>query len=206
MTHNGRRERHERTGPAFAGAETCGGAMVRGPNSGDGTRSSVYYLASPDPGSARPRARVLDDFVSLTSAALVLDAEFSAGSGWNGAAGRWLLWPLRGRFPSLLHSRLPAAARRWSQPGPACGGGSDRGCPARDPRGRVSHRRPHTHGASPQPPAVSALLSGMPEQVHHMATGLADAGLRPGDRGGGLSGLRLARAGTRWPRHESTRR
>jgi hypothetical protein len=93
--------------------------MVRGPNSSDGTRSSVYYLASTDLASARPRARALDEFDPLTSAALAFDADQPAGrarshagrrarsgsggrarggSGggvWSGAGGRWLLWPLR---------------------------------------------------------------------------------------------------------------
>ena len=32
--------------PGFSGAGTCGGVMVRGPASGNGTRSSVYYLDS----------------------------------------------------------------------------------------------------------------------------------------------------------------
>lgn len=80
--------------------------MVRAPNSGNGMRSSVYSLAAPDLGSldlgsldlgspdrgwARPRARSLDEVDQL-------DAGYpSRGSGgaWNGAGGRWLLWPLR---------------------------------------------------------------------------------------------------------------
>jgi hypothetical protein len=69
--------------------------MVRGPNSGDGTRSSVYYLASTDLGSARPRARALDDFDPLASAALAFEPDKPAGGAWSGAGGRWLLWPLR---------------------------------------------------------------------------------------------------------------
>ena len=69
--------------------------MVRGPNSGDGTRSPVYYLASAGLGSTRPRPRALDEIDPLAGAALALEAEFSAGSAWNGAGGRWLLWPLR---------------------------------------------------------------------------------------------------------------
>src|SRR5438105_11332632 len=42
--------------PGPAGAETCGGVMVRGPTSGNGTRSSVYYLDSAGLVSPRPRA------------------------------------------------------------------------------------------------------------------------------------------------------
>ncbi|MDQ2814038.1 MAG: conjugal transfer protein, partial [Actinomycetota bacterium] len=63
--------------------------------SGDGTRSSVYYLASTDLGSARPRARALDDFDPLTSAAPAFDADQPTGGPWRGAGGRWLLWLLR---------------------------------------------------------------------------------------------------------------
>ncbi len=72
--------------------------MVRGPNSGDGMRSSVYYLAVPDLASpdlswARPRARSLDQVDQL-------DAGYPSsgqdpGGGWSGAGGRWVLWPLR---------------------------------------------------------------------------------------------------------------
>jgi Conjugative transposon protein TcpC len=69
--------------------------MVRGPKSGDGKRSPVYYLASTGLGSPRPRPRALDEIDPLAGAALALEPEFSAGSSWNGAGGRWLLWPLR---------------------------------------------------------------------------------------------------------------
>src|SRR5689334_19198383 len=40
-------------------AETCGGVMVRGPASGDGEWSGVYYPASADLAPPRPRARAL---------------------------------------------------------------------------------------------------------------------------------------------------
>jgi hypothetical protein len=74
--------------------------MVRGPNSGDGTRSTVYYLDSagavPPP---RPPLR------SLGPQADLLTDEWPAGDypgagtaengSWGGAGGRWLLWPLR---------------------------------------------------------------------------------------------------------------
>ena len=69
--------------------------MVRGPNSGDGTQSPVYYLASAGLGSTRPRPRALDEIDPLAGAALALEPESSARSAWNGAGGRWLLWPLR---------------------------------------------------------------------------------------------------------------
>lgn len=72
--------------------------MVRGPNSGDGMRSSVYYLASPELGSPdwtcpRPRARALDEVDRLNAGYPSPDHE--SGGGWSGAGGRWLLWPLR---------------------------------------------------------------------------------------------------------------
>ena len=75
--------------------------MVRGPKSGNGMRSSVYSLAAPDLGSldlgsldlgpALPRARSLEEVDHL-------DAGYPSprfGGAWNGAGGRWLLWPLR---------------------------------------------------------------------------------------------------------------
>ena len=44
--------------PGLTGAETCGGVMVRGPKSGNGARSPVYYLDPAELVSPRPRARV----------------------------------------------------------------------------------------------------------------------------------------------------
>jgi len=76
--------------PCGAGAEAYGGAMVRRPNSGNGTCSTVYYPAWPplsgDPGH--------------DGAAAGRDVGTPArgprpGGPWNGAGGRWLLWPLR---------------------------------------------------------------------------------------------------------------
>ncbi len=72
--------------------------MVRGPNSGNGMRSSVYYLASPELGSpdrswARPRARALDDVDPPGDECP--SPGHGPGRGWSGAGGRWLLWPLR---------------------------------------------------------------------------------------------------------------
>src|SRR6266568_5572900 len=43
--------------PGSTGAETCGGVMVRGPKSGNGTRSPVYYLDPAELVSPRPRAQ-----------------------------------------------------------------------------------------------------------------------------------------------------
>jgi hypothetical protein len=54
--------------------------MVRGPKSGNGTRSPVYYLGSAGLASPRPRS---------------LAARPGIGGSWRGAGGRWLLWPLR---------------------------------------------------------------------------------------------------------------
>ena len=109
--------------PVWAGAETCGGVMVRGPNSGDGMRSSVYYLASPDLSptdvgltdldaagygapdlgpadlrSRRSRARALDEIDPMVYGAMAANSPSPgrrADNGWSGAGGRWLLWPLR---------------------------------------------------------------------------------------------------------------
>jgi hypothetical protein len=97
--------------------------MVRGPNSGDGVRSSVYYLASSDLSPAhadlldldtahasspvgdsanlrsrRPRARTLDEGDPMAYGMLAADSPSPARrsyGGWGGAGGRWLLWPLR---------------------------------------------------------------------------------------------------------------
>jgi hypothetical protein len=97
--------------------------MVRGPNSGDGMRSSVYYLASSDLGptyadlmdldaahpsspdeasadlrSRRPRARALDESDPMAYGMMATDSPSPArrsDGGWGGAGGRWLLWPLR---------------------------------------------------------------------------------------------------------------
>src|SRR6266567_5630622 len=45
--------------PGSAGAGTCGGVMVRGPKSGNGTRSPVYYLDSAGLVPPRSPARAL---------------------------------------------------------------------------------------------------------------------------------------------------
>jgi hypothetical protein len=65
--------------------------MVRVPDSGNGTRSSVYYLASAVPGAGQPGVWALESGGSPASAT----GDAGTGSAWNGAGGRWLLWPLR---------------------------------------------------------------------------------------------------------------
>jgi hypothetical protein len=99
--------------------------MVRGPKSGNGMRSSVYSLAAPDLGSldlgspdrgwACPRARSLDE-------AGELDAGYpspGSGSTWNGAGGRWLLWPFRAVLLALVNGQLPGLDVPVAAPGAA---------------------------------------------------------------------------------------
>src|SRR5690242_7588973 len=104
-------------------AETCGGVMVRGPASGNGESSGVYYPAPADLAPPRPQARALyddqvrygdrDGYSETASygemdpflASLQADGTIAAGPGFRqgqafgrgrrGAGGRWLLWPLR---------------------------------------------------------------------------------------------------------------
>lgn len=97
MTHNGHETGTKGTAALapVASAETCGGAMVRGPSSGDGARSSVHYLGSAATGSLRPHPQALGGGDPLASGVLGLEPDPRAGPGWNGAGGRWLLWPLR---------------------------------------------------------------------------------------------------------------
>ena len=93
--------------------------MVRGPKSGNGARSGVYY---PDPAEhvpPRPQARALyadqalsggwspsGDWEGYAAAApfgvldglvgqVQADGSLAIGGGGRGAGGRWLLWPLR---------------------------------------------------------------------------------------------------------------
>jgi hypothetical protein len=111
--------------PGFPGAETCGGVMVRGPASGNGERSGVYYPVSADLDPSRPQARALysdqarygdeaqygdrdwsreaapygetDSFLAgIQADGMVAAGSVAAASpGWRGGGGRWLLWPLR---------------------------------------------------------------------------------------------------------------
>ena len=75
--------------------------MVRGPKSGDGVRSPVYYpdLAVLVP--PRPRAETLYGEMDPLGAGVLADGSLAADPGiggrWQGAGsgGRWLLWPLR---------------------------------------------------------------------------------------------------------------
>jgi conjugative transposon protein TcpC len=85
--------------PGIAGVGTCGGVMVRGPKSGNGTRSSVYYMDSAGPAPPRLRARALDSEMDPLAVSMQADGSLAArpgvGGSWRGAGGRWLLWPLR---------------------------------------------------------------------------------------------------------------
>jgi Conjugative transposon protein TcpC len=72
--------------------------MVRVPKSGNGTRSPVYYLDSASLVPPRPRAQALHDEMDPLAAGVQADGSLAADPGigsWQGAGGRWLLWPLR---------------------------------------------------------------------------------------------------------------
>ncbi len=73
--------------------------MVRGPKSGNGTRSPVYYLDSAGLVPPRPRARELYSEMDPLAAGMLADGSLAAdpgiGGSWQGGGGRWLLWPLR---------------------------------------------------------------------------------------------------------------
>ena len=73
--------------------------MVRGPKSGNGTRSPVYYLDSAGLVPPRPRARELYSEMDPLAAGMLADGSLAAdpgiGGSWPGGGGRWLLWPLR---------------------------------------------------------------------------------------------------------------
>jgi Conjugative transposon protein TcpC len=111
--------------------------MVRGPTSGNGTRSSVYYLDSSGMASPPPRPRALDTGLALDSELdpLVTDMQADGslaarpgiGGSWRGAGGRWLRWPLR----VVLWTALVVVAFRGitaiifgSSPAPAGGTGA----------------------------------------------------------------------------------
>jgi hypothetical protein len=83
----------------FAGAKTCGGVMVRGPKSGNGARSPVYYLDSTGLVPPRPRARALNHEMEPLTTDMLADGSLALkqgiGGSWQGAGGRWMLWPLR---------------------------------------------------------------------------------------------------------------
>jgi hypothetical protein len=63
--------------------------MFRGPNIGDAADSFDYSHVVPFFSTAEPGPQVLDDEISLHGSGS------RYGRAWNGAGGRWLLWPLR---------------------------------------------------------------------------------------------------------------
>jgi hypothetical protein len=73
--------------------------MVRGPKSGNGARSPVYYLDSAGLVPPRPGARALNHEMDPLAAGMLADGSLAVkqgiGGSWQGAGGRWLLWPLR---------------------------------------------------------------------------------------------------------------
>ena len=73
--------------------------MVRRPKSGNGTRLPVHYMGSADLVWPRPQPRTLASEMEPLADGVQADGSLAAGpgigSGWRGAGGRWLLWPLR---------------------------------------------------------------------------------------------------------------
>jgi hypothetical protein len=69
--------------------------MIRGPKSGNGTQSPVYYLSSTGLGPPRPRPPALGETDPPTSDPMTFEPDLRTDEGWGGAGGRWLLWPLR---------------------------------------------------------------------------------------------------------------
>jgi hypothetical protein len=69
--------------------------MVRGPKSGNGTQSPVYYLGSTGLGLPRPRPPALGEADPPAGDPMAFDPDLRTDEGWGGAGGRWLLWPLR---------------------------------------------------------------------------------------------------------------
>ena len=63
--------------------------MFRGPDTGDGTRSSEYSHVIPLFGVAGPDPGMLDEEIGLYGSGS------QPGRAWSGAGGRWLLWALR---------------------------------------------------------------------------------------------------------------
>jgi Conjugative transposon protein TcpC len=70
--------------------------MFRVPDSGDGVRPPHYSSVMPLPGPADPGGAVLGGELDLSA------ADPHAGRIWNGAGGRWRLWPLRVALWSAL--------------------------------------------------------------------------------------------------------
>ena len=72
--------------------------MVRGPASGNGARSTAHYNGSAGLAPRRPRAQALYHEMDPLAAGMLPDGSLAASreiGGWQGAGGRWLLWPLR---------------------------------------------------------------------------------------------------------------
>jgi hypothetical protein len=112
--------------------------MVRGPTSGNGTRSPVYF---PDPAELAPRrarARALDSEMDPLATGMRADgslaAELGIGGSWQGSGGRWLLWPLRvvlwtallviafRGITAIVFNQAPVPAGGAAGPGTAAGG------------------------------------------------------------------------------------
>ena len=111
--------------PGFAGAERCGGVMVRRPQSGNGTRSPVYYLNSA--GLVPPRSRALCGQTDPPAAGMRADGSPAAAPGLGGS------W----------HDRRPAAWRTGSRLGRGGVGWSPASPPGCLRRRRFRHpRRP----------------------------------------------------------------
>ena len=111
--------------------------MVRGPKSGNGARSPVYYLDSAGLAPPRPRARALDSEMDPLAAGIQADGLLAADPGigsWRGAGGRWLLWPLRvvlwtvllvvafRGITAIVFNQAPAPAGGGTGAGTAVGG------------------------------------------------------------------------------------
>jgi hypothetical protein len=69
--------------------------MVRGPKSGNGKQSPVYYIGSTSLGPPRPRPPALGEVDPLARDAMDMEPDPRTDEGWGGAGGRWLLWALR---------------------------------------------------------------------------------------------------------------
>ena len=110
--------------------------MVRGPKSGNGTRSPVYYLDSAElvPPRPRPRAQrlTLDSEMDPLAAGMQADGSLAArpgiGGSSRGAGGRWLLWPLRVvLWTALLVIAFRGITAIIFNPSPAPAGGTGTG-------------------------------------------------------------------------------
>src|SRR6202050_5782375 len=81
-----------RDGPLLlvAGGEACGCVMFRLPNTGNGSHLSDYSPVAALNGSASPGLGWIENEIGSRGL-----AEPPGGPRWNGAGGRWRLWPLR---------------------------------------------------------------------------------------------------------------